>query len=102
MLVRTRQISWQSDLINLQLEPLQNYLLLTSTPCLLRTHYSSKSLNLAIGNWILLLSFVAFPKLVCSGAGYPSSYYPYIIATLVDTVPQECGGTGGQVSLMET
>ena len=32
-----------------------------------------------------------------SGAGYPSSYYPYIIATLVDTVPQECGGTGGQV-----
>merc|ERR1712037_960477 len=30
------------------------------------------------------------------GAGYPSSYYPYIIATLVDTVPQECGGTGGQ------
>ena len=58
MLVRTRQFSWQSDLINLQLEPLQNYLLLTSTPCLLGTNYSSKALNLAIGNWILLLSFM--------------------------------------------
>ena len=36
-------------------------------------------------------------SILTSGAGYPSSYYPYIIATLVDTVPQECGGTGGQV-----
>ena len=44
----------------------------------------------------------AFHKYLCVlGAGYPSSYYPYIIATLVDTVPQECGGTGGQVILVE-
>ena len=38
---------------------------------------------------------------MCSGAGYPSSYYPYIIATLVDTVPQQCGGTGGQVGRLD-
>ena len=28
------------------------------------------------------------------GAGYPSWYYPYIIATLLDYVPTECGGNG--------
>ena len=45
---------------------------------------------------------ISFSQFVVSlGAGYPSSYYPYIIATLVDTVPQECGGTGGQVILVE-
>ena len=38
--------------------------------------------------WVYFLFYI--------GAGYPTSYYPYIIATLVDTVPEECGGTGGQ------
>ena len=28
------------------------------------------------------------------GAGYPTYYYPYIISTLLDFVPTECGGTG--------
>ena len=28
------------------------------------------------------------------GAGYPSHYYPYIISTLLNFVPTECGGTG--------
>ena len=45
------------------------------------------------------------------GAGYPTWYYPYIIATLLDLVPSECGGTGGDggtsdslslLSLLET
>ena len=45
------------------------------------------------------------------GAGYPAWYYPYIIATLLDLVPSECGGTGGEggtsdslslLSLLET
>ena len=37
--------------------------------------------------WIYFLFYI--------GAGYPSWYYPYIIATLLDFVPSECGGTGG-------
>ena len=37
--------------------------------------------------WIYFLYYI--------GAGYPSWYYPYIIATLLDSVPEECGGTGG-------
>jgi len=49
----------------------------------------------------LKLDTFTFSTFVSSGAGYPSSYYPYIIATLVDTVPQQCGGTGGQVILIE-
>ena len=44
---------------------------------------------------------ISFHVFMCSGAGYPSSYYPYIIATLVDTVPQQCGGTGGQVGRLD-
>ena len=36
--------------------------------------------------WVYFLFYI--------GAGYPSYYYPYIIATLLDSVPQECGGTG--------
>merc|ERR1711971_878904 len=48
----------------------------------------SECLNYIYLVWVYFLFYV--------GAGYPSSYYPYIIATLVDTVPQECGGTGGQ------
>jgi len=48
----------------------------------------SECLNYIYLVWVYFLFYV--------GAGYPSSYYPYIIATLVDTVPQQCGGTGGQ------
>merc|ERR1712130_682919 len=48
----------------------------------------SECLNYIYLVWVYFLFYV--------GAGYPSSYYPYIIATLVDTVPQECGDTGGQ------
>ena len=36
------------------------------------------------------------------GAGYPSWYYPYIIATLLDYVPSECGGTGGEGGTLDT
>jgi len=48
----------------------------------------SECLNYIYLVWVYFLFYI--------GAGYPASYYPYIIATLVDTVPQECGGTGGQ------
>lgn len=50
----------------------------------------SECLNYIYLVWVYFLFYV--------GAGYPSSYYPYIIATLVDTVPQQCGGTGGQTN----
>ena len=46
---------------------------------------------------LVLANIKKSDSILTPGAGYPSSYYPYIIATLVDTVPQECGGTGGQV-----
>ena len=36
--------------------------------------------------WVYFLFYI--------GAGYPTYYYPYIISTLLDSVPQQCGGTG--------
>ena len=47
----------------------------------------SPGLNYVYLVWVYFLFYI--------GAGYPSYYYPYIIATLLDSVPQECGGTGG-------
>ena len=57
-------------------------ILLYSTPVVLTT----LGLNYVYLVWVYFLFYI--------GAGYPSYYYPYIIATLLDTVPQECGGTG--------
>jgi len=48
---------------------------------------SSECLNYTYLIWVYFLYYV--------GAGYPSWYYPYIIATLLDLVPTECGGSGG-------
>jgi len=48
----------------------------------------SECLNYVYLVWVYFLFYI--------GAGYPSYYYPYIIATLLDTVPQECGGTAGE------
>ena len=36
--------------------------------------------------WVYFLYYI--------GAGYPSWYYPYIISTLLNYIPSECGGTG--------
>lgn len=48
----------------------------------------SECLNYVYLVWVYFLFYI--------GAGYPSYYYPYIIATLLDSVPQECGGTAGE------
>ena len=55
---------------------------------------SCKGLNYIYLVWTYFLFYI--------GAGYPSWYYPYIIATLLDFVPSECGGTGGAGGSLDT
>ena len=46
----------------------------------------TSGLNYTYIVWVYFLFYL--------GAGYPSWYYPYIIQTLLNYIPSECGGTG--------
>ena len=59
---------------------------LATIPIVGRIQIISLGMNYVYLTWVYFLVYL--------GAGYPTWYYPYIIATLLDFVPTECGGTG--------
>ena len=50
------------------------------------TYHPWPGLSYVYLTWVYFLFYL--------GAGYPTHYYPYIISTLLNFVPTECGGTG--------
>ena len=79
--------------ITLHIIPLQGVLPVNVRKLFQESRISNINITNLLGLNYTYLIWVYFLYYV--GAGYPSWYYPYIIATLLDLVPTECGGSGG-------